>query len=144
MYKGLTAFCTTLTLLLIHISVNAEEAITKAAIPKATSSIYLKEQPVTNDIYLLARHTFYIESQIVDSITTRAKNGEARAQHQLGNIYKNGNGVTKSDIVALMWYIVSERNGHEKASENKQFTEQYMAFDQINLAYKIANDWVDR
>lgn len=147
MYKGLTTLFTVFSIILFLNSANAEaqiesEITASASILPVSKTLIQNSNIVTlEDRYLISKRVFFEESKIVEEISTLAKNGEPSAQHQLGEIYKYGKGVTKSDIVALMWYIVSEQNGHKNASKSKEFTEQYMAFDQIALAYKMAEQW---
>jgi len=149
MHKGLTTLFTILSIILLSNFARAEgpietEITASSSILPVTKNAILKHNGVAiEDRYLIAKRAFFEESKIVEEIIALAKNGEPNAQHQLGEIYKYGKGVTKSDIVALMWYIVSEQNGHKNASKSKEFTEQYMAFDQIALAYKMAEQWIE-
>lgn len=149
MHKGLTTLFTILSVIILFNSANAEnqieaEVTASSSISPATKFTLLPSGITTlEDRYLIAKRLFIEESKIVEDIIALAKSGEPVAQHQLGQIYKNGKGVTKSDIVALMWFIVSEENGHKNATKSKEFTEQYMAFDQVNLAYKMAEKWIE-
>ena len=138
MYKGLTTFCIAFSVLNFQSVTFANDEILTTSTVAPTI-----ETKTSGDIYISARQTYFEDSQIVDKILTLAENGDVNSQYRLGDIYLNGKGVTKSDIVALMWYIVSEKNGHEQASDNKQYTEQYMAFDQVRLAYKMAENWIE-
>lgn len=149
MRKGLTTLFTLLPIIFVGTSIHAEEkidteitAFTSVA-PSAKITIQNENYNSIKDRYIIAKRIFVEESKIVDEIMALAESGEPVAQHQLGEIYQNGKGVTKSDIVALMWYIVSEENGHKSASKSKEFTEQYMAFDQIRQAYKMAEKWIE-
>ena len=137
MYKGLTTFCITFLTLNIHTaSKSSDDLLTTTTIAPSI------EAKANGDIYISSRQSYFEDSKIIDEIMALAEDGDVNSQHRLGDIYLKGKGVTKSDIVALMWFIVSEKNGHEQASENKQFTEQYMAIDQVRLAYKMAENWI--
>ena len=94
------------------------------------------------DIYQIERHRYYIDSLNYHSVLAKAENGNNLAQYELGNIYRFGHGVTKSDVVALMWYVISERNGRNDAQKDRKLTENYMAFDQKRLAYQMADRWL--
>jgi len=112
-------------------------------VPSVKITIKVEPNNSRKDIYLIAKREFLEESKIVEDIIELAKEGEPSAQYRLGEIYQKGKGVTRSDIVALMWYIISEQNGHKNAGKSKEFTEQYMAIDQITLAYKMAQQWME-
>ncbi len=93
------------------------------------------------DRYIVAKINFYQDSLKVDQLKEAAEQGDVIAQHELGDIYRNGQGVTKSDVVALMWYMISEENGAKGAGNDKDFTARYMAGDQIDLAFRMAERW---
>jgi TPR repeat protein len=53
--------------------------------------------------------------KIVQSLTAKAESSDADAQYQLGNIYRNGNGVLKNLQTALEWYRKSAVLGNIQA-----------------------------
>ncbi len=95
------------------------------------------------DRYIIQRISYHQNSLKVDELLLAANAGDKIAQLQLGDAYRMGLGVTKSDVVALMWYTISAENGAEGASDEKNFTAKYMAFDQIELAYGMAERWLE-
>lgn len=126
MHKGLTALFATLSIILITLPTHAEEIIeteataARSIIPSAKITIKEERNNSRKDIYLIAKREFLEESKIVEDIIELAKEGEPSAQYRLGEIYQKGKGVIRSDIVALMWYIVSEQNGHKNAGNSKK------------------------
>jgi TPR repeat protein len=60
--------------------------------------------------------------------TPLAKQGDADAQHKLGNIYYNGKGVLKNNKTAMKWWKYAAQQGN--------------ADSQNNLGYMIGNGWV--
>ncbi len=56
-----------------------------------------------------------------------AEQGHAEAQHNLGNMYNDGEGVTKDNRQAVFWYRKSAEHGNAKA--------------QFKLGYMYANGW---
>ena len=44
-----------------------------------------------------------------------ASSGEANAQYYLGNIYRKGLGVRKSNAEAVKWFRLAAKQGHGKA-----------------------------
>ncbi len=94
------------------------------------------------DSYLKEKVSFHLDSLKVDEIEEAALAVDSIAQHRLGNIYQNGKGVTRRDLIAIMWYTISMENGEKDAITDKNFTAQYMAQDQVNLATEMANRWL--
>ncbi|HPF47755.1 MAG: sel1 repeat family protein [Alphaproteobacteria bacterium] len=99
---------------------------------------------LTNDLYFKALYSFELHRENLKNIAYDAENGDIEAQHKLGQIFQNGFGVTKSDVVALMWYTISSKNGLKEADRNKVLTENYMASDQIILAHEMAELWLSK
>ena len=44
-----------------------------------------------------------------------AKNGDAEAQYNLGNLYRVGHGFTENDKAAVKWYKFAAKQGHSSA-----------------------------
>ncbi len=108
------------------------------------SQKYVLERAKEHDRYLLAKYQNYADNLHFKKINAAAINGNLDAQFELGHIYRSGQGVNKSDIIALMWYTISAENGVKNAEREKKFTEQYMAVDQIALARKMAKKWIKK
>lgn len=94
------------------------------------------------DRYVVEKINYHQDSLKIALVQAYADAGDPIAQHQLGDAYRFGQGVTKSDVVALMWYTISAANGDKSASTDKNFTARYMAVDQISLAYEMAERWL--
>lgn len=50
-----------------------------------------------------------------------AEQGHASAQHNLGIMYSNGDGVPEDDTKAVRWYRMAARQGHAGAQNNLGF-----------------------
>jgi TPR repeat protein len=48
-------------------------------------------------------------------LTPFAEDGDADAQHYLGNMYSDGKGVPENDKTAVEWYTLAAEQGHEYA-----------------------------
>ena len=48
-------------------------------------------------------------------LTPFAEDGDADAQHYLGNMYSDGKGVPENDNTAVEWYTLAAEQGHEYA-----------------------------
>ncbi|MDG1859829.1 MAG: hypothetical protein P8I94_12035, partial [Emcibacteraceae bacterium] len=83
-----------------------------------------------------------VEKQYAILIQAKAKDGDKVAQKALADLYRDGRGVVKKDVVALMWYIISDKNGDKEANRDLSFTKSYMATDQIDQAQKLASKWL--
>ncbi len=132
-----------LSLLTIGISQNSfaeGEIIGSASSIPSTKHIIMTLNP--QDSYINEKLSFHLDSLKVEQIEEAALAGDPLAQHRLGNIYRFGKGVTRSDIVALMWYTISFENGKKDAIDDRNFTANYMAEDQIILATEMANRWL--
>lgn len=133
-----------LSLLTVGITQNSfaeGEIIGSAASISSNKHITMTFNP--QDSYINQKVSFHLDSLKVERIEEAAFAGDPLAQHRLGNIYRLGKGVTKSDIVALMWYTISFENGKKDAIEDRNFTANYMAKDQIALATEMANRWLN-
>ena len=56
-----------------------------------------------------------LSAQTIDELKTRAANGDAEAQFNLGKRYYKGEGVTKDYAEAVRWWRKSAEQGHAKA-----------------------------
>ena len=62
-----------------------------------------------------AKEQFYsFYSKILEKT---AKDGDARAQYEIGNAYLSGNGIKKDNETAAEWFLKSMASGHEGAKE---------------------------
>ena len=49
---------------------------------------------------------------------------------------------TEKETVSQKVILSPLCGGHKTASDSKEYTEQYMTFDQVSLAYKMADNWL--
>jgi hypothetical protein len=79
---------------------------------------------------------------------TRAEQGDADAQNNLGNMYRNAEGVAQDYVQAYMWFTLaaahfpaSEIEKHEKAIRDREEVAAKMTAEQIAEAQQLAADW---
>lgn len=56
--------------------------------------------------------------QPVDDLRTKAEQGDAKAQYQLGTMYDDGQGVPKNDAEAAKWFLKAAEQGDAMAQSN--------------------------
>ena len=66
--------------------------------------------------------------------------GNAYAQHNLGLMYNNGNGVPKDLVQAHVWYNIAGANGEENAKKFLPNVEKEMTSEQKAEAMKLARE----
>ena len=71
---------------------------------------------------------------------TKAEQGQAVAQFNLGVMYAKGNGVPKDLVQAHMWFNLSGAKGTEEAKLKLETLEKQMSAEQIAEAMKLARD----
>ena len=67
-------------------------------------------------------------------LTDDARNGIATAQYYLGDLYRDGIGVSRSNMWAYMWYYLSALQGNEKSSDQMILLEKIMSLKEIQQA----------
>jgi TPR repeat protein len=67
-------------------------------------------------ICLMTANVIYAQS--VDELRQKAEKGDASAQNQLGEKYKEGDGVLENHVEAEKWYRKSAEQGNKTAIEN--------------------------
>lgn len=72
--------------------------------------------------------------------TPLAKAGDALAQYNLGLLYNTGRGVPKDNVMAYMWYSVSEANGSIISAALTKDISQNMILKSIRKAQGMARD----
>ena len=70
-----------------------------------------------------------------------AEQGFAKAQFNLGLIYRKGRGVPKDYVSAHMWWNIAGSNGHKSAVKNRNIVEEKMSKQQIEKAQELARNW---
>jgi len=63
-----------------------------------------------------------------------AEQGYASAQHSLGVMYANGEGVTQNYVLAHSWFNLAASNRSEKGSKNRDKVSALMTASQISEA----------
>ena len=72
-----------------------------------------------------------------------AEQGLADAQHNLGDMYYNGEGVPEDYVLAYMWYNLAAAQGNETAQSNKDRAERRMTPEQIAEAQRLSTEWLE-
>ena len=67
-----------------------------------------------------------------------ADQGHADAQHNLGVMYANGEGVLQDNVTAHMWFNIAGANGAEFGRDNREKIERKMTPADISEAQKRA------
>ena len=71
-----------------------------------------------------------------------ADQGYASAQYSLGNMYKNGQGVTQDITRAHMWWNVAASQGDKAAAYNRDIVAKEMTSSQIEEAQKLVHECI--
>ena len=66
-----------------------------------------------------------LSAQTIDELKTRAANGDAKAQYNLGDRYYNGEGVEVDYVQCAVWLEKAAEQGHEKAQQMLSLLELY-------------------
>ena len=70
-----------------------------------------------------------------------AEQGDASAQYNLGQMYRNGQGVPQDYIQAHMWFNLATAQNDANAAKNRDIVAAKMAPAQIAEAQKMAREW---
>jgi uncharacterized protein len=70
-----------------------------------------------------------------------AEQEHASAQHNLGAMYDNGQGILQDYALAHMWFNLSGSNGNKLAVKNRDRIEKLMSPSQIEKAQDMARNW---
>lgn len=73
------------------------------------------------------------------AFTQSAKQGDARAQFHIGNMYENGFGVKKSKSKSIQWYKKAAKKGNPHAQYNLGVL--YYTGDGVNQSQETAFKW---
>jgi hypothetical protein len=85
-----------------------------------------------------------VERNIAESMKwyrRAAEQGVAAAQHNLAELYANGEGVPKNDAEAYFWWNLAAAQGHEKAKTSRDIVEKKMTREQIAEAQRRSAAW---
>ena len=69
----------------------------------------------------------------------KAKLGNATAQANIANLYENGNGVLKNNVLAFLWYSLAAENGSATAEKNKDVIERKMTKSELKQAKELTS-----
>ena len=70
-----------------------------------------------------------------------AEQGNHFAQHNLGGMYYDGEGVPKDYVMAYMWWNLAGAQGYEDARTNLGNVEKRMTPEQIAEAQRLSREW---
>ena len=78
-----------------------------------------------------------------------AEQGEARAQHDLGVMYADGQGVPVDSVRSHMWLSLAVKNlapgqDREMAVENRNIIAKKMTPADISKAQRLAREWTEK
>jgi uncharacterized protein len=79
------------------------------------------------DWEILARHGFSFNN--------------ARSQYRLGEMYKNGRGVTQDFVAAFMWYDIAASRSIQEAANNRDLLAERITPSQLQTALKRAHEF---
>jgi S1-C subfamily serine protease len=71
-----------------------------------------------------------------------AKQGDAFAQYNLGNMYNNGDGVSQDNVYAHMWYNIAASSGDKDAIKNRDIVAKKMTSSQLAKSQDLARNFV--
>jgi len=63
--------------------------------------------------------------QAIDALRAKAEQGDAEAQHELGEIYATGRGIPRDHVKGFEWYLKAANQGHIKAQYALGFAYQF-------------------
>ena len=70
-----------------------------------------------------------------------ADQGDAKAQYNLGLMYREGRGVPQDYITAHMWFNLAAAQGSSRASKNRDHVAKQMTSADVYKAQKLAREW---
>ena len=70
-----------------------------------------------------------------------AQQGQAEAQFLLGEMYYQGERVSRNYVEAHIWWSLAAKQGFDKASEKRDMVAQLMTADQLTKAERWAREW---
>ena len=79
----------------------------------------------------------------IETLQSRANQGDADAQFQLGKRYAAGDGVKLDPVQSYKWFKLAQNGGHDKAEEalEKMIKAQGMKIKQILAARKLVREF---
>ncbi len=73
-----------------------------------------------------------------------AKQGNAKAQSNLGGMYANGDGVPQDYIQALIWFNLAAAQGDKTGRTNRDITAKKMTPADVSKAQAMAREWMEK
>jgi uncharacterized protein len=92
-------------------------------------------------IYGLAKRNVIAALKI---LADDARNGMATAQYYLGDLYRDGIGVSRNSVLAYVWYNLSALQGNDNSAEQLIVLENKMSKKQIKQAQTMMKNWILR
>ena len=77
-------------------------------------------------------------------LTDDARNGIATAQYYLGDLYRDGIGVSRNFVWAFMWYNLSALQGNDDSADQIVLLEKKMTRQEIQKAQAYVKNWKPR
>ena len=77
----------------------------------------------------------------LEKLQSRAEQGYAEAQYNLGFMYRTGQGVPQNYIQAYMWNSLAAAEGLKIAIRDQYVLESFMTPEQLAQAQRLAGEW---
>jgi len=77
----------------------------------------------------------------LEELQSRAEQGYAEAQYNLGFMYRTGQGVPLNYIQAYMWNSLAAAQGLKIAIRDQYVLESFMTPEQLAEAQRLAREW---
>ena len=71
-----------------------------------------------------------------------AEQGHANAQHKLGFLYAEGQGVPQDDVQAHMWLNLAAAQNERNATKLRDILAKLMTHEQIAEAQRLVREWL--
>lgn len=89
---------------------------------------------------VLAYDGDYVLEERFRAQLAKAKNGDARAQYAVADMYRKGRGTDASDKEALQWYVRAAQQGNSKAAYKAGYL--YLHSESLDSSPKMAVPWL--
>ena len=70
-----------------------------------------------------------------------AEQGHLKAQHNLGALYGNGQGIKQDFVTAYKWLLLSYRGGYKDSQQGLDWLKPQMNSNQVQEAEQQADQW---
>lgn len=107
----------------------------------AATQGYAKAQYGMGDMYFLGYGVSPDPAEAVKWFRQAVEQGESFSQHRLGQMYEKGVGVEQDYVKAHMLFSLALEGGVRKSRRSRNFLEEKMTSEQIELARRLASEW---